>query len=56
MCAQGGTVRRPRFGWWTLVLCLAAGRAPATTQAPMANDQADVWFLQHRSPTCARPW
>jgi uncharacterized protein (DUF305 family) len=43
-------VRWRRFGWWTLVLCLAAGCAPATTPAPVANDQADVWFLQHMVP------
>ena len=43
-------MRQRRFGWWILVLCLAAGCAPATTQAPVARDQADVWFLQHMVP------
>jgi uncharacterized protein (DUF305 family) len=43
-------VRQRRFGWWTLVLCLAAGCTPVTTHAPAARDQADVWFLQHMVP------
>jgi uncharacterized protein (DUF305 family) len=43
-------VRRRRFGWWVLVLCLAAGCSQATTHAPVANDQTDVWFLQHMVP------
>jgi uncharacterized protein (DUF305 family) len=43
-------VRRGRFGWWVLVLCLAAGCAPARTPAPLVNDQTDVWFLQHMVP------
>jgi uncharacterized protein (DUF305 family) len=43
-------VRRGRFGLSVVVLCLAAGCSQATTQAPVANDQADVWFLQHMVP------
>ena len=39
-----------RLGRWVLALCLAAGCSQATTQAPVANDQADVWFLQHMVP------
>jgi uncharacterized protein (DUF305 family) len=41
---------RRRLGWWVLVLCLAAGCAPTTSHAPVADDQADVWFLQHMVP------
>jgi uncharacterized protein (DUF305 family) len=46
---NGGLVRR-RFGWWVLVVCLAAGCTPPTSHAPVVNDQADVWFLQHMIP------
>jgi len=41
---------RRRFGWWALVLCLAAGCTPATSHGPVVNDQADIWFLQHMIP------
>jgi uncharacterized protein (DUF305 family) len=40
---------RRRFGWWVLVLCLA-GCTPATSQGPVVDDQADIWFLQHMIP------
>ncbi len=43
-------MRRRRFGLSLVVLCLAAGCSEATTQAPVANDQVDVWFLQHMVP------
>jgi uncharacterized protein (DUF305 family) len=41
---------RRRLGWWVLVLCLVAGCAPAASHAPVVDDQADVWFLQHMVP------
>jgi uncharacterized protein (DUF305 family) len=43
-------VVRRRFGWWVLVVCLAAGYTPATSDPPVVNDQADIWFLQHMVP------
>jgi uncharacterized protein (DUF305 family) len=43
-------VVRRRFGWWVLVVCLAAGCAPATSHAPAVDDQGDIWFLQHMVP------
>jgi uncharacterized protein (DUF305 family) len=43
-------VRRRRLGWWVVVVCLIAGCGPATSHAPVVNDQADVWFLQHMVP------
>jgi uncharacterized protein (DUF305 family) len=39
-----------RFGWWVVVLCLAAGCAPAASHAPGVDDQPDIWFLQHMVP------
>ena len=41
---------RRQFRWWVVVLCLAAGCTPPTSGAPVVNDQADVWFLQHMVP------
>jgi uncharacterized protein (DUF305 family) len=41
---------RRRFGWWVLVLCLAAGCTPATSHGPVVDDQTDIWFLQHMVP------
>jgi len=41
---------RRRVGWWVLVACLAAGCSPAAPPAPVVDDRADVWFLQHMVP------
>jgi uncharacterized protein (DUF305 family) len=43
-------VRRRRLRWWVVVVCLVAGCGLATSHAPVVNDQADVWFLQHMVP------
>jgi uncharacterized protein (DUF305 family) len=40
---------RKRLGW-VLVALLAAGCAGPSAQPPVANDQTDVWFMQHMVP------
>jgi uncharacterized protein (DUF305 family) len=41
---------RPRLGCWVVIAVLAAGCATPAANQPPANDQTDVWFMQHMVP------
>jgi uncharacterized protein (DUF305 family) len=39
-----------RFGCWVVIAVLAAGCATPAVNQPTANDETDVWFMQHTVP------
>ena len=41
---------RRRLGSWIVIAVLAAGCATPAANQPTANDQTDVWFMQHMVP------
>jgi uncharacterized protein (DUF305 family) len=41
---------RRRLGCWIVIAVLAAGCATPDANQPTANDQTDVWFMQHMVP------